>query len=429
MWHCDCLTFHSPCLFHRFGTFPTQPYYVSFGDLNNDFLPDAFHCTWVWNDGEHFSTPKLTFLENRAPIGLQMNRSDVSPLEATMSAFIAALPQPGYVHVADFDGDFLQDIVVAVYQEPANVATTPIWFFKNRGTATSPVFNATAPDLTLTVDYPVYNLHLVDLNQDWLLDVVLGGASTMHTLAQAQPTYPVATGGDSTLNVSDATFYTLPPTSNPFSGRTLGFAAIAPAFYDVDNDGDSDMVVCSEIFNTIPLRFYRNLGMYGRPTFLKETSLPCGTLCSTTFDSPQLASADMNGDGHTDVVVLDGQGQYLTFLHDGTSKPNFTRDESINFLTHLTVDRNLRYVVVDMTNDGMERAESKVLRVCRHVVGTVTYGASLFQVRPTSLGSRSAQAVRLCYTKTLARPHRGMWSHSRSPSLPLPKMQPSTCWT
>lgn len=50
---------------------------------------------------------------------------------------------------------------------------TTLYFYDNTGSATSPSFNATAPVATLALDGLLLSAHVIDMDGDGLLDVVV----------------------------------------------------------------------------------------------------------------------------------------------------------------------------------------------------------------------------------------------------------------
>lgn len=94
-----------------------------------------------------------------------------------------------WVWNSDADGDV--DVVLAVYPTTGVPAATPVRFYRNTGSPTSPVFDAGHIDLEVSVAGFVTTLQVVDLNNDGLLDLVYGSISSVHVYKQRLPPHPM----------------------------------------------------------------------------------------------------------------------------------------------------------------------------------------------------------------------------------------------
>jgi hypothetical protein len=104
-----------------------------------------------------------------------------------------------------------------------------------------------------------------------------------------------------------------PPVTNPFGLADVGDGA-APAFGDVDGDGDLDAFVSEEEGDTF---FFSNSGAATAPSFAAPLANPFG-LASFEFD-PAPALADLDDDGDLDVVLGRSDGNTLFFENTGTA--------------------------------------------------------------------------------------------------------------
>jgi len=116
-----------------------------------------------------------------------------------------------------------------------------------------------------------------------------------------------------------------------------------PALVDIDADGDLDLFV-GEASGTI--NFYRNVGSTRVPAFElvsdEYLDIDVGRRSFPTF-------VDLDGDGDQDMVIGREAGGIVYYRNDGTARaPNFVLDESFN----LPLDHFSTPVFVDLDGDG-----------------------------------------------------------------------------
>lgn len=151
---------------------------------------------------------------------------------------------------------------------------------------------------------------ILDLDDDGDLDCVLGGyyggIFYIRNIGSATtPVYSYQAGENS-----------------PFDGINLGYAD-APAFADLDDDGDEDLVVGSEDGK---LYYFENTGSAASPVFTSRTGTinPFNSVDLGEYSAPTLG--DLDGDGDEDAVVGEATGE-LNFLQNvGTPQaPEFVQ--------------------------------------------------------------------------------------------------------
>lgn len=114
------------------------------------------------------------------------------------------------------------------------------------------------------------------------------------------------------------------PSFNNVGANQFGFVDlgdnVAPAFADLDGDGDLDALVTERFGET---HYFRNDGTTTAPNF---TNVGVNTFgISDVGDYASIAIADIDGDGDLDVFKGATNGQTTYFRNDGTaSAPNFT---------------------------------------------------------------------------------------------------------
>ena len=154
---------------------------------------------------------------------------------------------------------------------------------------------------------------LVDLDGDGDLDAVVGARFNSSSSA---PRYFENTG-----TATDPVFTARTGAANPFNAIT-GNNFTAPAFGDMDGDGDQDLVLGNLNGN---LLYFENTGTAQAPVFAARTGAanPFNTVAVELRSDPELA--DLDGDGDLDVIVGDRNGSIFYFQNTGTAQtPVFT---------------------------------------------------------------------------------------------------------
>ncbi len=211
---------------------------------------------------------------------------------------------------ADLDGDGDLDLVVGESYGVLN-------YYENTGTGSQPIFTertGTANPLDgigrggINVgDYSTPTF--ADLDGDGDLDLVVGGGDGVlnyyeNTGSRSQPSFTERTG-----------------VGNPLAGIDVGFYS-TPTFTDLDDDGDPDLVVGEE--DGI-LNYYENTGSRSQPSFTKRFGAANPLPDVDVGDGSTPAFADLDNDGDPDLVVGEWDGTLHHYENTGSrSQPDFT---------------------------------------------------------------------------------------------------------
>ncbi len=210
--------------------------------------------------------------------------------------------------LADVDGDGDLDLIAGNSQG--------LSFFENTGTATDAVFaevtGAENPfnGLVGSSQSPVATL--IDIDDDGDLDLVVGTFLT-----------PISYF-ENTGTATDPTFAPVALASSPFAGITsgLGMDYSAPAFADIDGDGDADLVIGTKDGT---LHYYENVGSASAAAFTERTGTDNPFHGIDVGEHAKPAFADLDGDGDLDLVVGDFDGTLHTFANGGNATaPGFS---------------------------------------------------------------------------------------------------------
>jgi hypothetical protein len=219
---------------------------------------------------------------------------------------LTTIDGPNHPHAfptfADIDGDDDYDLFVGEggWQGPG--AGGNIHQYENTGTNTSPTWTLVVTDF-LGIDVGGWSTPVfVDIDDDDDLDLFVGDEAGMITFVE---------------NTGTITTPTWAGPVHPYAGLELG-AYSAPAFLDVDQDNDLDMLVGLE---SGTLAYVRNTGAVDSPAW---------ELVSTVHPDIDVgghatpAAADIDGDGDRDLLIGDGDGGLNVYLYEGPGAPPST---------------------------------------------------------------------------------------------------------
>ena len=246
---------------------------------------------------------------------LYLNNGTADPFGGVAGANISTDAHRTYCLVlADVDGDGDLDLLAGNYLDTNRL-------YLNNGT-TTPFSGLFGSDISIDTD-GTYSIALGDVDGDGDLDMLAGNYGDTNRLylnnGTATP-FSGVTGSDISTDVHDTW---------------------SVALGDVDGDGDLDMLAGNYGQTN---RMYKNNG----------TADPFGTVVgsdvhSSTLNTTSVAVADVDGDGHLDLVTGNYQQTNRLYLNNGSSIPFFlVSSREISSDTHQTASIALK----DVDGDG-----------------------------------------------------------------------------
>jgi hypothetical protein len=222
-------------------------------------------------------------------------------------------------YYVDVDGDGKRDLIATPNEAFSAENADHIWFYRNKGTDSSPVFELVTKSFLVDEMLYFYNAShpaFFDYNADGLTDILIGtngiinkGGSRTHRMAllknigtPSSPAFEVVTEDYLGFSVFDE-----------FTGR------FAPAFGDLDGDGDTDLMI-GDVRGF--LYYLENTAGPGNPVNFKSPVYRYSNIFVGQNAKPQLA--DLDGDGLPDIIVGEKNNQFNFIKNVGTkTNPSF----------------------------------------------------------------------------------------------------------
>ncbi len=220
------------------------------------------------------------------------------------------------VSLADFDGDGDFDLLSGIW-------TGRFIYFKNEGTNLKPAFTpVNMPFSSLSVgsySAPVF----VDIDSDGDYDIVSG-----------------ALNGKLSCHINNNG--TFSADNSLFNFVSVGYMSI-PAFADLDGDGDLDLLVGSE--TGANYKYYANTG---NNVYEENNSVFAG-ITFPNYSRP--AFADIDNDGDHDLIIGRSNGALIYYENTGNKEtPVWTRNDAL--FAGVSVKQNAHPGFVDLDGDG-----------------------------------------------------------------------------
>lgn len=275
------------------------------------------------NDGDKelilgdISYPDLTLLTNGGnPDTAWMVSQDLKFPSNSVHASVRDFPA---AYLVDIDNDGDRDFIAARNENSdASENYFVASYYENTGTEQLPVYNFMEDDFFVNemIDYGTYSMPaFFDYNGDSLQDLVIGSLGLFESGGIQNGVLAL----HENVGTLDTPIYKL-ITEDYLTVSGLNARRLAPAFGDVDNDGDVDMLLGEE-YGT--LFFYENTAGAGNPVVFAAPVANYQTIDVGQASIPQII--DIDRDGKNDLIIGQNQGFINYFKNTSTTNtPIFT---------------------------------------------------------------------------------------------------------
>ncbi len=285
-------------------------------DLNNDNISDLLLTNVSYNN--------LSALINGGTLDSSVMVSQDTMYPPSKPVDLFNFPAPFRVETGH---DGKDDLVLSSFSSASSGSPDMssnhrgIWRYVNTGTNNQPNFVYSEDNYLQgeMVDYGAASIpRLVDINGDSLQDLVLSIANRFHSpgISSSQLYYYQNTG-----TAQNPEFTLIDTNFADLLQYNLG-TEIVPAFGDLDNDGDPDLIVgtISGFFH-----YLENTGSASNPSYTLNTPIITNTDVGADA-APYLF--DLDEDGDLDLFVGNEQGRIYWFDNSSATAPNFSLKSS-----------------------------------------------------------------------------------------------------
>lgn len=212
----------------------------------------------------------------------------------------------------DVNNDDVNDLLVSPNAANISDNTNSVWYYKNSGTTSSPNYilekkNFLQDEMIELGEgaYPVF----FDYNSDGLLDLLVGNYGYYNNTGSYQSGLALY---ENIGSLSNPEFELI---SADYAGVfSLGLQNVIPAFGDMDNDGDDDMIIGNK---DGALHYFENTAGLGNIAAFTLTEPFYQGIDVGNSSAPLIA--DINNDGKPDLVIGEQNGNLNYFENSGTS--------------------------------------------------------------------------------------------------------------
>jgi hypothetical protein len=223
----------------------------------------------------------------------------------------------------DLNNDGKRDFIASPNERGGTHDYFSIWFYENMATDDEPIFELQQKDLLIdemldfgSNSYPTF----VDYNADGLLDLVVGTFTIFQEDGSFEPFLflyeNVGSKQEPIFELVDDNWLDYNELSNDLINGSWQFA---PTFGDIDDDGDSDLIVGERDGRLI---FSENIAGPGNEMDFADPILGWLDIDIGQNAAPQII--DLNRDGLKDIVVGERRGKIIYFPNIGSKfNPQF----------------------------------------------------------------------------------------------------------
>jgi len=247
-----------------------------------------------------------------------------------------------YPHFADMDND--GDFDAFDYNACTKNNIVSVSYQENTSTNTTPSFGTLQLNPFGLGEVYYYKQFMVDLDGDGDYDMVLSGGHVdprMWWVVNWFLLYYENTGSKTSAQFTA-------PVTNPFGITMGGNQGGMASFVDLDDDGDMDMLTG----NGVDFYYYKNTGSKTNPNFASGQPQPFGLTGAGSYSEPEFF--DVDGDGDFDMMTGSYAGDFYYYENTGTkTAPAFAASALNPFgLTNLpTGNTNLTFADLDIDGD------------------------------------------------------------------------------
>lgn len=219
--------------------------------------------------------------------------------------------------MADINNDGLKDLIATTNTSNASQNTNHVQLYTNNGSTSINRFDFSTDNFLLGDMIDVSegsSPAFVDYNNDGLMDIVIANTGYWENSST------IKTGLALYKNIGTSLLAKYELVSRDWLGlSSLNIANMCPAFGDMDNDGDMDMVSGA---NDGTIHFFRNTANTGSNMSLQYVSNYFGSLDLGNFSTPFIY--DFNKDGKNEIIVGERFDNVNLIENTGTiASPNF----------------------------------------------------------------------------------------------------------